>query len=401
MGRSINVARAFVRARWLPSRAPQVQPSGPVETLAGFEANFAERNVLGLTLEQARQEAERELAGAAPNFPGYSFGLSTGSTGRPGVFLTSERERDAWLGAILGKFLPLQLLLNGADIALVLKHNNSLYAGVTKTRWLRLHYFNAAEPVDEWVESLCRLAPAVLVGPVSLLEQVASSGAFAKRPWRPQLLLAGAEPLFPQDRVLLQCAYGVAPRVIYQAKEGFLGVECMHGGIHLNEDLLQFERISLAKNRFVPVITDFTRKSQRYRRVRLDDILIQGQVPCKCGSPHATLEGVEGRANDVLLLEDGPLFPWEVNGLLAPHLKGKDYRVTQVDGRLVTFAVEGGAAAGALAALEQGIGLRVGIEAYEAPAPGEKRRRIRRMFDVQNGWLNDNEGAAPSFVLGA
>ena len=70
MGRSINVARAFVRARWLPSRAPQVQPSGPVETLAGFEANFAERNVLGLTLEQAQQEAERELAGAAPNCPG-------------------------------------------------------------------------------------------------------------------------------------------------------------------------------------------------------------------------------------------------------------------------------------------------------------------------------------------
>ena len=89
---------------------------------------------------------------------------------------------------------------------------------------------------------MCTLAPAVLVGPASLLEHVALSGAFARRPWRPQLLLAGAEPMFPQDRRLLQRAYGVPPRVIYQAKEGFLGTECAHGGIHLNEDLLHFER---------------------------------------------------------------------------------------------------------------------------------------------------------------
>lgn len=54
--------------------------------------------------------------------------------------------------------------------------------------------------------------------------------------------------MFPPDGLLLQSAYGVAPRVIYQAKEGFLGAECAYSGIHLNEYLLYFEQSTLGKS---------------------------------------------------------------------------------------------------------------------------------------------------------
>ena len=386
MGRLIEIGRAFVAARWGRRRWPPPVADCPIETAAQFEDRFAERNVLGVSQEQARREAERELAGERPAaFPGYSFGLSTGTTGRPGVFLTSETERHLWVGAVVAKFLPLRLLL-GADVALVLKHNNRLY--MDAGRLLRLHYFNAGAPVGEWAERLCALSPQVLIGPPGVLEQIAVSAAFERHLFRPQVLLAGAEPLFPQDRATLTDAFGVQPRVIYQAKEGFLGAECKQGGIHLNEDLIRFEDIEVGRRRFVPVITDFTRTSQVYRRFRLDDILIRRAGRCACGKSLRLVEAVEGRAQDVLLLLGGSrLFPHEVNALLQPHIGGRDYQVSQVSEDEATLAVAGGTPTGASAALARY--LRVAVQEYEAPAPAEKRRRVRRMFDLTNAWLDE------------
>jgi putative adenylate-forming enzyme len=415
MGSRIEIARAFVlarrRSRWSVERlrAHQARHAGSVgcaiETPDQFEERFAERNALGLTMEQARAEAERELEGQAPRFPGYSFGFSTGtfsgafsgSKGRAGVFLTSERERNAWVGTVLGKFLPLRMLA-GSDVALVLKHNNRLYTDVRKTRGVRLHYFNASASVGDWVNELCCLRPDVLVGPPSILEQVALTPMFARRPFRPALLLAGAEPLYPQDQAFLERAYGVTPRVIYQAKEGLLAAGCRKGSIHLNEDLIYFEALPLGAARFVPVITDFTRTSQRYRRFRLDDVLIASSAPCTCGQPFANVAAVEGRAQDVLLLGGERIFPLEVNELLLPHLaagepsrgaRSRDYRVTQTAEDRIALAIEGGAPPDLVRLVAARVRpALISTEEYEPPMLGEKRRRIRRQFDVHNDWLN-------------
>jgi putative adenylate-forming enzyme len=402
MNGRIEIARAFVLARrrsgWSAARLQahhtrHVDIEGcAIETSVQFEEHFAERNALGMTIEQARKEAERELAGHPSAFPGFSWGLSTGTMGRAGLFLTSERERNQWIGTVLGKFLPVRMLA-GSDVALVLKQNSRLYTDVRKTRGLRLYYFDAATPVAGWASELCGLAPPVLIGPPSVLEQVALSAAFAQRPFRPQLLLAGAEPLFPQDKAFLEQAYGVAPRVIYQAKEGFLAAGCRKGGIHLNDDLIYFETLPLDRARFVPVITDFTRTSQCYRRFRLDDVLIAASTRCPCGQAFASVSAVEGRAHDVLLLETQTIFPLELNELVLPHLAGRerprDYLVTQVTADRITLAVEGGTPTGlarALALLVRPV--QVSIEDYQAPRPGEKRRRVRRLFDLHNDWLN-------------
>jgi len=370
----VEIARAFVKARW-----PRVRPiridDRPIETAREFEANFAARNALGVTLAEAREEASRELAGAAPRYPGYSFGFSSGTLGAPGVFLTSEKERDRWIGAVLGKFLPLRML-GGASIALILKHNNRLYTDVRKTRRLRLHYFNAAAPVDDWAAALRDAAPDILIGPPSVLEQLA-----LRQRIRPSLLIAGAEPLFPQDAALLHDAFGVAPRVIYQAKEGFLAAGCAHGRVHLNEDLIHFERIDIGRGRFVPVITDFTRNSQIYRRFRLDDVLIGAEFSCACGSPLAGVDAIEGRANDVLLIGDRIITPYDVNDALG---RAKDYTVTQTEPDRVIVA--GGVAVDALTQLLHPA--TVTAVPYEPPRLGEKRRRVRRLFDPHNDWLS-------------
>jgi len=382
MGSRLEIARAFARGRWGRQAVNGYVPDCPIETAQEFEDRFAERNALGLNLSDARAEAERELAGGTSSYPGYSFGLSSGTMGRSGVFITHEHERDAWVGTVLGKFLPLRMLL-GADVALVLKHNSRLYTDVVKTRGVRLHYFNAAVPVEEWVAKLCALAPDVLVGPPSILEQIAAS---ARGSLRPALLLAGAEPLFPQDRAFLTEAYGVAPRVIYQAKEGFLAAECSLGGVHLNEDIVRFEKLNLQGARFVPVISDFRRTSQIYRRFRMDDVLVASSDSCACGSPFARVDSVEGRANDVLLLGDRTVFPLEVNQVMSKA--GRDYRVSQVTGDRVSVACERGVPDDALSALQLLIpGASISAEGYLRPVCGEKRRRVQRLFDPHNDWL--------------
>ncbi len=372
MGATFEIARAFVKARWPSVRKPRVD-GAPIETAREIESHFAARNALGVTLDEAREEAARELAGAAPRYPGYSFGFSSGTLGAPGVFLTSEQERDRWVGAVLGKFLPLRMLA-GASIALILKHNNRLYTDVHKTRRLRLHYFNAAAPVEEWSAALQKASPDVHNAPPTVFEHHAPR-------LKPSLVIAGAEPLFPQDAALLHDVYGVAPRVIYQAKEGFLAAGCAHGLVHLNEDLIHFERIEIGSGRFVPVITDFTRTSQRYHRFRLDDVLITAGARCACGSPLAGLTAIEGRANDVLLVEDRVITPFTVNDAVQ---RAENYAVTQTAPNQLTLA--GNLPVEALAALVHPA--RVSVVPYEPPRLGEKRRRVRRLFDPHNEWLS-------------
>jgi putative adenylate-forming enzyme len=398
----IEIARAFIAARrrmgWTRAQLRAHQQAhlsledGPIETSREYELVFAKRNVLGLNLEAARREAARELAGRPPTVTGFSWGFSTGTLGTGNVFLTSDRERNAWVGTVLGKFLPWRMLA-GCEVALVLKHNSRLYSDTGKTRRIGLHYFEASVAPTEWADRMCSLAPQVLVGPPSLLEELARSKEFEKRPFRPELLLAGAEPLFPQDRHFLESRYGVAPRVIYQAKEGFLAAGCRQGGIHLNEDLVYFERIEIGGGRFVPVISDFTRTSQTYRRFRLDDVLIEGGGGCRCGQGFANIAAVEGRANDVLMAGEGLVFPLAVNELVLQHLapgeRRPDYHITQARESEVAVGVEGGVSSDLVEAL--GRMLRpatVVCVPYEKPRPGEKRRRVRRWFDLHNDWLN-------------
>ena len=73
------------------------------------------------------------------------------------------------------------------------------------------------------------------------------------------------------------------------------------GTLHLNEDIVFVEKEYLDKNRFIPIITDFTRKSQPIIRYRLNDILVEGHDKCKCGSCFTVIDKIEGREDDVYL----------------------------------------------------------------------------------------------------
>ncbi|HEU0121973.1 MAG TPA: hypothetical protein VFQ91_15690 [Bryobacteraceae bacterium] len=383
MTSKLAVARAYLAARH-PRRMERDLGDAPVVGEDCYLTDFAKYNVLGVSLEEARQRARAELASGKPSQGEYSFGLSTGTTGEPGVFLTSPAERDRWLGTILGKFLsPCQVLRMRA--ALLLKNDNRLYHGSG-----RVHYVDIGQPLKQWAAGLCKLAPNILIGPPGILLALGESETFRRHPFRPEVVLSAAEVLYPQDRKRLQAIYGAAPRNLYQAKEGFLAAGCAHGALHWNEDLMVLEgyRFLADRERVVPVISDFTRQSQTYRRYRLDDVIrVPAAAPCPCPTPLQKIAAVEGRLQDVLLIPDGsghrPVFAMDANEYLR---SAGDYTLTQHDGIYFTLACTYTPSADSLRGLLDLLGEpeRFEIVPLRPDAPGRKRRRFRRQFDPEN-----------------
>jgi putative adenylate-forming enzyme len=385
-----TLLRAFAAAKyryWRGIRAPDIADDTPVCDALDFNRNFERYNILGISLSEARRLARLELEGAVSPYAGISFGLSTGTGGEPGVFMTSAHERSEWAGMMLARFLPLRQIA-GADVALLLKHNNRLYTESAKSRVVRFSYFDIQRPMEEWIERLCFLDPGVLVGPPSMLRAIVFTKAFERKPMRPRALIAGAEPLFPQDRRLIEERYGVAPRIVYQAREGFLGVGCRYGNVHLNEDAIRFELLSFAgrPERVIPIITDCRRTTQTYRRYRMDDVLIMAAARCQCGNPFRAATAVEGRLQDVFVRPGGRwVFPLDLNSILMRWLEPENQFTMEQHG-MDSFAlgIEHGAAKPALVdELREHLGGQAEVELvpYASPGLGDKQRRFRRLFN--------------------
>ena len=379
----------------------------PVLDKAEYLAHFAELNAPGLTLAACRAMAQAAEASRdfRPQLPGgLSVGLSSGTSGQQGVFVLSRGERLAWAGAMLAKALPHGLLGPPHRIALFLRANNALYETVG-SRQVRFGYFDLTRPLPALRAELAAFQPTVLVAPAYVLRLLAEAETQQPLGIRPARIFAAAEVLEPTDQAVIAQAFAQPVHQIYQAAEGFLGISCAHGRLHLNEDLLLVEReyLDAASGRFTPIITDFTRRTQAIIRYRLADVLVEAAAPCACGSPHLALERVEGRCDDVLVLAaatDGrpvPVFPDFVrNAVLQSSAHVADFRCEQTTPACLTLhlATHGGELAATQAAVAQALAalwaqhgavppqLTFATLATTDPALHLKRRRVRRAFAV-------------------
>jgi putative adenylate-forming enzyme len=128
--------------------------------------------------------------------------------------------------------------------------------------------------------------------------------------------------------------------------EGFLGCTCAHGTMHLNEDLIFFEKEFIDEERFYPIITDFSRSTQFIVRYRLNDILKIKKDGCPCGNASVAIECIEGRSDDVLLFFDRSgaqvkLFPDVLSRRISWLCDEFDrYRIVQPALGLINMSIE-------------------------------------------------------------
>lgn len=276
----------------------------PVMDKALALAHFRDLNAHGVTGEQAWQVAEKGLSDAnhSGRLGNLTIGTSSGTSGNRGLFLVSDEERYQWLGSILARTLP-DFPFSRHRIAVMLATGNSLYETTRQSGRLAFGFHDLRQGIETHRKAMEAFDPDVIVAPPKALRRLAEQAFILK----PAHLFAGGEVLDPLDAAPVTARYGVAPRSIYQATEGFIGLACRHGMIHLNEDdmLIEREQVPGHPDRFVPIITDLRRRAQAMIRYRLNDILVPATGPCTCGSPLLAIERIEGRCDDVIEVPSG------------------------------------------------------------------------------------------------
>ena len=247
---------------------------------------------LSLAIDSEKQREFSEKLG------GISVGLSSGTSGARGLFLVSDRERALWAGTVLAKFLPKGRLF-GHRIAFFLRADNNLYETID-SKLIRFRYFDLLKDMTENLSELAAYRPTLLVAPPSVLLDIARAIERGEPNIRPEKVISVAEVLRAEDAAYLKAQFGLSViHQAYQCTEGFLGYVCECGNFHLNEELVLIEREYLDAHRFVPIVTDFTRRSQPIVRYRLNDILVEKKGHCPCGNPATMIRYIEGREDDV------------------------------------------------------------------------------------------------------
>ena len=291
----------------------------PVTDKSTLLGSFDDLNTRGVRLADALAvalEAER-TRDFSPTVDGdLAVGLSSGTSGRRGVFLVSPRERMLWAGTVLARVLDrrsLGRLLRPwqppLEIAFFLRAGGTLYESVGSSR-IHFTFFDLTlPPADHLAVIGTAGAPAVevLVAPASVLRSLAEAAERGETALRPRLVVSVAEVLEPETVDAVRRAWGVRPRQVYQATEGLLALSCERGALHLNEESVLIERLYLDahRRRFTPLVTDFDRRTQIIARHALDDVLrIDPEAPerCACGRVTTVLTAVDGRADAVLRL---------------------------------------------------------------------------------------------------
>lgn len=243
-----------------------------------------------------------------------SLGLSSGTSGNRGVFITTSKERVAWAAIILAKMLPVKLFLKAlnpfkprVNIAFFLRANNNLYTSLNAFGFT-LHYFDMTLPYESHLERLDALNPDILVAPASVLYSMAKTKKAGGLKIKPNLIISVAEVLEHQSYIEQQ--FGTMVRQVYQCTEGFLAYTCEHGSTHLNESFVKIDLHPVdGKSRYQPIITDFTRQSQFIHLFKHDDILVHTGKTCPCGSAELVIDQIEGRMDETINIRNRSIFP--------------------------------------------------------------------------------------------
>ena len=103
-------SRRRYMSRWTPAvahLAGRALEAFPVVSPEEVREGFDRWNTLGLSRAAAEAAArDAEAGGDGEVVPGVSAGFSSGSSGRPGLFLSSRVERAAYLGHMIARLLP-------------------------------------------------------------------------------------------------------------------------------------------------------------------------------------------------------------------------------------------------------------------------------------------------------
>jgi putative adenylate-forming enzyme len=327
--------------------------SFPTTDKQAMMANFGRYNTLGIGKEEALAVARtaEQTRDFKPTIRGATVGLSSGTSGNFSLFLSSNQESCWFVGTALARLLR-RSIFSKQRIAFFHRAHSNLYNSLQSGR-IQYQFFDLTNELEQQFEKLETFAPTLIIGPPFVLSQLGKAKRDSTISIVPRNLLSVAEVLDDSTAAQIKSDFGIPLDEAYICTEGFIAATCQHGSLHVNEDLLvmQKEWLDESQRRFVPIITDFRRRVQPMIRYRLDDVLVDSQANCECGSQFAVLERIEGRCDDVLVLRKNNsdelrrIFPDFVRRTMAFACeKTKQYRVIQegIDCLTIELEIESG-----------------------------------------------------------
>jgi phenylacetate-coenzyme A ligase PaaK-like adenylate-forming protein len=256
----------------------------------------------------------------------YLAFATSGTTGKPAVFLHDRGAVDVYLALALARRLP--TLIASGSLALFLRNRgrtatvittgghftSSVVEAVVRSRFPRLsgrnRTFSLLSPIPELVRALNAFQPAVIGSYPTALSVLAGEQAAGRLRIRPALALSGAERLSPAAAERIRAAFRCPLHDSYAASE-FMGIafDCRHGHLHLNADWLILEPVDDAMRTVPPgtpshstLLTNLANRVQPIIRYDLGDRVTMLPDRCPCGSPLPRIRP-EGRRDEVLYFE--------------------------------------------------------------------------------------------------
>jgi phenylacetate-CoA ligase len=259
----------------------------------------------------------------------YRVMTTSGSTGQPGVFLASQGE-GTHLMAGFARFPAWAGVTPGNRAAIIAStasgHMSSQIPAMVQGQLLPRLQLSASDPVEKLVQQLNAWQPAMVAGYASMLRILAEEQHQGRLHITPRFLFSASETLTEETRQRVEQAWHTRLFNIYAATEsGLLAAECTsHRGLHLFEDMVILEVVD-EHHRPVPpgvygekvLLTVLFSRTQPLIRYEVSDRVSRSRTEyCSCGRPFALLEGIEGRAPEVLH------FPARTGGEVAviPHV---------------------------------------------------------------------------------
>ena len=259
----------------------------------------------------------------------YWVTATSGSSGKPGVFLFNSDEWVAFL-ASFGRahewagvpMMPTHRMKMASVAALTSGspwHASAQMAASAKSWWMRawmpMLSFDAAQPLEQIAQQLNDWQPHLLTGYPSMMRILADEQLAGRLHIHPHMIIPGSEVLTEETRRRIEAAWGHQPFDGYGATEagGWLAAETSdHTGLYLYEDNLIFEVVD-EHYRPVPagvygdkvLITVLTSRTQPLIRYELSDSVRVATKPSELGWPFARIDGIQGRTEDILHLPTG------------------------------------------------------------------------------------------------
>ena len=270
--------------------------------------NFDQLNTAGLRLAEVMAFAlEKELTHDYLGYykEKYVIGLSSGTSGNKGIFVTPRTLTERLPGVFLARGgvrltdLPLRILF-------VLRVFSQGFADINGPM-IQLQYHHSMTEPQALIDACNQMQANILMAPPSLLRQLLPFLTGLKIQLR--RVITYAEVLNPLEKARFAAAFRAPVVEIYQASEGQIASPCRCGNLHINEDLVYVELldknglpVSAGQPASRMLVTNLVNTVQPLLRYEMNDIVELGG-PCPCGSHFRVISQVIGRHDDVLYLQ--------------------------------------------------------------------------------------------------